>query len=281
MARFWGRTVHHGGLDLTDLDIGALVDDLARLAAAGGEIALEMRTTSGVNVSLKADSSPVTAADLAVDAHIVAHLCREYPQIPVVTEERAATHIRKFAKCRFFLVDPIDGTKEFIADRGEFTINIALIEDGSPIAGAVGAPAVGRLFAGARGVGAYEVAKSTGVRKTLTLRKPDNEALIAVASRSHITARTQRFLDSNKIARTTNAGSSLKFCMLASGEADIYPRFGPTMEWDTAAGHAILLAAGGLVEEISGRPLKYGKPDFRNGDFIAYTPGTTFRIGQS
>lgn len=230
------------------------------------------------NVRSKADASPLTAADLEVDQCLCEGLTKAFPDIPVVTEERAATHASGFAGERFFLVDPIDGTKEFVKNYGEFTVNIALVERGVPVAGVVCAPAVGRLFAGAEGKGAFEVPAQGGDRKPLRPRTPDNAALVVVASRSHMTPETSRFIESNRVARLTSAGSSLKFCMLAAGEADLYPRFGPTMEWDTAAGHSVLAAAGGIVEEISGKPLKYGKPGYRNPSFVAYTPGTEFNL---
>jgi 3'(2'), 5'-bisphosphate nucleotidase len=262
---------------LCGADFTQFVEIITRLATQGGEIALQMRS-SAVRIEQKADMSPVTAADLAVDAHIFDGLSREFPDIPIITEERVASHVAGKAGAMFFLVDPIDGTKEFIAERGEFTVNIALIEDGVPVAGAVCAPAIGRVFAGAAGQGAFETGMKPDGRRFLQPKKPDNDALIVVASRSHLTEPTQQFIDANAVERTINAGSSLKFCLLAAGEADLYPRFGPTMEWDTAAGHAILSAAGGFVEEISRLPLKYGKPDYRNGNFIAYTPGTKFRL---
>jgi 3'(2'), 5'-bisphosphate nucleotidase len=254
----------------------SLLETLIRLVAEGGEIAMRHHGKLA-SVQSKADSSPLTEADLAVDAHLCAGLLAAFPDIPVVTEERAASHAAGFAGKRFFLVDPIDGTKEFVAERGEFTINIGLIEYGVPVAGAVFAPAVGRLFVGARGEGAYEMDAGGGNRRRLSTATPDNGALVVVATRSHPTPETDAFLAANAIGRLTNAGSSLKFCLLAAGEADLYPRFGPTMEWDTAAGQAVLAAAGGKVEKISGEPLDYGKPGYRNPFFIAYTPGTKFK----
>ena len=227
-------------------------------------------------VETKADQSPLTVADLAVDAYLCAELARAFPGVPIVTEEQAASQKIRYPHGRFFLVDPIDGTREFVAERGEFTINIGLIENGLPVAGAVFAPAIGRLFAGATGLAAFEIV--AGKRKKLVLAKPDNKALVVVATRSHPTPETEAVLQANTVGRLTNAGSSLKFCLLAAGEADLYPRFGPTMEWDTAAGHAILAAAGGIVEQISGLPLNYGKPGYRNPFFVAYTPGTKFNL---
>lgn len=256
-----------------------VLDALSEMVAEGGRIAMQHHCQI-TQVLSKEDNSPLTAADLAVDTYLCEALARKFPNIPVVTEERAASHNLSFGQGRFFLVDPIDGTKEFVAERGEFTINIGLIENGAPIAGAVCAPAVGRLFAGAIGAGAYERPCEGGSNDMVKLvpAMPDNDALNVVASRSHLTPETGAFIDANKVARTVNAGSSLKFCLLAAAEADLYPRFGPTMEWDTAAGHAVLAAAGGFVEEISRVPLKYGKADYRNPNFIAYTPGTQFSL---
>jgi 3'(2'), 5'-bisphosphate nucleotidase len=254
-----------------------LVDKLAELVLEGGRIAMRHHGKVG-QVTSKADTSPLTAADLEVDAFLCAGLEQAYPDIPVVTEERAATHAEGFAGKRFFLVDPIDGTKEFVAERGEFTINIGLVENGVPVAGAVYAPAVDRLFAGALSLGAFEASAAEPSRRPLATAKPDNRSLTVIASRSHMTPQTQAFVDANQVGKLTNAGSSLKFCLLAAGEADLYPRFGPTMEWDTAAGHAVLSAVGGSVEQISGAPLNYGKPGYRNPDFVAYTAGTQFTL---
>lgn len=252
-----------------------MIETLYRFVTEGGAIAMRHYGRVG-EVIAKADNSPLTAADLEVDAYLCDMLAEHFPEIPVVTEERASTQRPGHAGNRFFLVDPIDGTKEFVQGRGEFTINIALIENGKPVAGVVCAPAVGRLFFGTAGQGAFEMPSGGGNARQLAFRTPDNAALVVVASRSHLTQETQAFLDANRVGRLTNAGSSLKFCLLAAGEADLYPRFGPTMEWDTAAGHAVLSAAGGFVEEISGRPLDYGKSGYRNPFFIAYTPGTIF-----
>ncbi|MEZ5871696.1 MAG: 3'(2'),5'-bisphosphate nucleotidase CysQ [Nitratireductor sp.] len=253
-----------------------MIEILADLVRHGGNIAMRYHGRLS-SVEHKADNSPLTEADLAVDEFLCRELASAFPDIPVVTEERAATHASGFSGDRFFLVDPIDGTKEFVQSRGEFTVNVGLIENGIAVAGAVCAPAVGRLFAGAAGLGAFEEHSSGGERRVLKAKPVDNNALVVVASRSHLTAETEAFIAANPVGKLANAGSSLKFCLLASGEADLYPRFGPTMEWDTAAGHAVLSAIGGKVEEISGEPLQYGKPGYRNPFFIAYTPGTKFR----
>lgn len=226
----------------------------------------------------KSDCTPLTQADLDVDACLCSALAQIAPDIHIVTEERAASHAEHLAGGRFLLVDPIDGTREFIAERGEFTVNIGLVENGVPVAGAVCAPAVNRAFAGAIGLGAWQYDARGNCLAPISVSSPDNKALVAVASRSHLTQETSAFLAANAIARTTNAGSSLKFCLLAAGEADIYPRFGPTMEWDTAAGDAILRAAGGLVKTLDGSPLTYAKPGYRNADFIACARGAQFNL---
>lgn len=254
-----------------------MLERLLGLATEGGQIAMRYYCKLE-SVDTKADKSPLTEADLAVDTHLFDNLTAAFPDIPVVTEERSASQIDAASAQRFFLVDPIDGTKEFVAERGEFTINIALIEDGAPIAGVVCAPAIGRSFAGIVGKQSLQCDAQGGNRESLCVATPDNEALVAMASRSHLTRETSDFLAANRIARTTNAGSSLKFCLLAAGEADIYPRFGPTMEWDTAAGHAVLAAAGGCVDDVDGAPLRYGKPGYRNHDFIAYARGVEFAM---
>jgi 3'(2'),5'-bisphosphate nucleotidase len=216
----------------------------------------------------------VTAADQAAEAIILAHLASAAPGVPVVAEEQAAAGGAPVVAGRFFLVDPLDGTKEFVAGRDEFTVNIALVEHGVPVLGVVGAPALGRLFAGdvARRV-AFELRAAAAslepLRLPLKVRATPPGGPVAVASRSHGSDATEAWLAAAGVAGRVSIGSSLKFCLLAAGEADVYPRFGPTMEWDTAAGHAVVLAAGGVVREPDGRPLRYGKPGFRNPSFIA------------
>lgn len=219
------------------------------------------------SVAEKNDKSPVTEADLLVDKLISSKLADMFPDVPIVTEEQADTHVSIAADTPFFLVDPIDGTKEFINKTGEFTINIGLIVARVPAYGIVYAPAAGRMFVGADK--AYEICE--GVRKQISVANCDG-AMKAVASRSHSNKPTQGFLEDHAITDTVSAGSSLKFCLLAAGEADVYPRFGPTMEWDTAAGHAVLVAAGGMVLLEDGSPLLYSKPDYRNPNFIACSP---------
>jgi 3'(2'), 5'-bisphosphate nucleotidase len=253
------------------------LDRLARLfgviAVRAGEVIMKARADT-CRPDYKADGSPVTAADLAADEAIRACLERNLPDLPVVTEETCAT-APQVAGEKFILVDPLDGTKEFIQGRSEFTVNIAMIERGTPVAAAVYAPALHQLYVG--GTNAYKL--DTGMTDgtlsfskmhPIAVRRPPPEGLRAVVSRSHLDPATKRWLDSRGIGDLKSSGSSLKFCVIAEGEADVYPRLGPTMEWDTAAGHAVLLAAGGVVTQLDDRPLRYGKPEYRNGDFVAW-----------
>ena len=230
---------------------------------------------SGFEVHTKQDESPVTAADHAAEAIILARLAQASPDVPVVAEEQAAAgHIPQIGRT-FFLVDPLDGTKEFIQRRGDFTVNIALVRDGVPELGVVYAPARGRLFAGdvrARAAFRSEQSPDAGeqaARTPIRVRTPPPGGLTVVASRSHRTPETDAYLEQVKVAELVSVGSSLKFCLVAAGEADLYPRLGPTMEWDTAAGHAVLAAAGGTVVNVDGSPFRYGKAGFRNPSFIA------------
>lgn len=222
----------------------------------------------------KSDLTPVTEADEAAEQVILAALARHDGETPVISEEAAAAGRIPHVSNRFYLVDPLDGTKEFISRNGEFTVNIALIEGGVPVAGVVHAPALGRLFWGERGKGAAQgrlQADETVAFTPVSVRAVPVCGATVVASRSHRDAATDEFLKSVKVKSLTSAGSSLKFCLIAAGEADLYPRFGRTMEWDTAAGHAVLLAAGGRVLTTNGLPLAYGKRErgFDNPGFIA------------
>lgn len=239
---------------------------LAAIARAAGKVVMQ-HYEAGVEARLKDDRSPVTDADHDAEALILAELARAFPGVPVVAEEEAAAGRMVAASPHFFLVDPLDGTKEFIRRGGEFTVNIGEIVDGAPAAGVVFAPALDRLFVGAAGDGAFEA--SGGAIKPITARAPAADGLVAVSSKSHPDAQTAELLQRMPIKGHTNAGSSLKFCLLAAGEADIYPRAGRTMEWDTAAGHAVLAAAGGSVTDWQGAPFRYGKPGYENGPFIA------------
>jgi 3'(2'), 5'-bisphosphate nucleotidase len=242
--------------------------DFARAAAR--EI---MRIYAGdLGERTKADKSPVTDADQAAEEIIVRELRALTPDTPVVAEEEmAAGRVPVLNGGPFWLVDPLDGTKEFIKRNGEFTVNIALIEDGKPTLGIVLAPATDTLWRGAIGLGADKSEKG-GAFSAIATRTPPANGLTACASRSHaIYSDLDIWFRSNNltVADRVQAGSSLKFCLIAEGQADIYPRFGPTNEWDTAAGQGVLEAAGGEVVTTDGRPLKYGKPGFGNPHFIA------------
>jgi 3'(2'), 5'-bisphosphate nucleotidase len=244
---------------------------LTQLARAAGAAIMEVYSQGDVGARAKADDSPVTAADLAADAVICAGLAAAYPDVPIVTEERAETHAG--VRGPHFLVDPLDGTREFVERRGDFTVNVALIEDGAPTCGVVYAPALGRLFRTEPDGGAAEVLDDGTVRP-IRAAPADNAALRVVASKSHRDAATDAYIARYAVAAFKSAGSSLKFCLIASGEADLYPRLGRTMEWDTAAGDAVLRAAGGACLRLEdGAPLFYGKPDRSNPHFVAHGPG--------
>ena len=249
-----------------DATLSPRLKTLVRIARAAGAVVMR-HYQAGCDTRIKSDRSPVTDADEEAEKLILAELAAAYPGVPVVAEEEAAAGRVAQAGAHFFLVDPVDGTKEFVKKGGEFTVNIGEIRNGVPVSGVVLAPAIGRLFVGAVGEGAFELSGDT--LRTIAARAPAADGLVAVSSRSHPDAQTDALLKTLPIKGNTNAGSSLKFCLVAAGEADIYPRAGQTMEWDTAAGHAVLAAAGGRMTSWDGAPFVYGKPDFRNGPFIA------------
>ncbi len=251
-----------------------LIEALLATAVAAGRAALEIYR-GAFTVTQKADQSPVTAADHAAEKLILQQLAQLAPGVPVVAEEAVAAGSIPQVGEEFFLVDPLDGTKEFIHRRGEFTVNIALIRRRAPTLGVVYAPVGGMLYAGNVATGrAFRCphaadAAAPGAREPLRVRPVPAAGVTAVVSRSHSTPETEAYLEHYPITDRVSVGSSLKFCLVAAGEADLYPRLGPTMEWDTAAGHAVLVAAGGRVLAPGGEPLAYGKPDFRNSFFIA------------
>jgi 3'(2'), 5'-bisphosphate nucleotidase len=254
-------------LDMPPKD--TLMDALVAIADRAG--ALILRYYEGeIAVDEKADGSPVTVADHAAEQVILEGLRKLTPDVPIVAEEEmAAGRVPDTSGGRFWLVDPLDGTKEYIKRNGEFTVNIALVEDRQPVLGVVYAPAVPVLYVGA-GPGTARMRRDGGNLQPIAVRRPPAEGIAVVASRSHgDNDATNDFLKGSKIIDRKAAGSSLKFGLIAEGQADIYPRFGPTMEWDTAAGHAVLLAAGGSVTTVEGDPLLYAKPDFRNPFFVA------------
>ncbi len=259
------------------MDYARIVSICRRLALEAGAEILGVYEGEDFAVRAKSDASPVTEADERADALIARGLAAAFPDIPAVTEEQAATH--GLDAPVFFLVDPLDGTREFIQRRGDFTVNIALIENGAPSRGVVYAPAIGRLFyTGADGCtleeqGPHDPA-APGPTTPLRVSTPNPEALVVVASKSHRDQATDDYISRYAVADFRSAGSSLKFCLIAAGEADLYPRLGRTMEWDTAAGQAVLLGAGGSVVRLDDHsPLTYGKPGFENPFFIAHAPG--------
>lgn len=245
------------------------------IALKAGEVIMEVYGQADFDTRAKADSSPVTEADEAADALIRAELAVALPGIPVVTEETTASHAVQAE--RFIIVDPLDGTKEFVQRRGDFTVNIALVDQGVPLRGVVFAPAKGRLFyTRADGQSIEELAD--GTQRVLRVSQPDNAALRVVASKSHRDAALEAYIARYDVAESASAGSSLKFCLIAAGEADFYPRLGRTMEWDTAAGDALVRGAGGEVLRFDDHsPLTYGKPGYENPFFLVRAPGVTLR----
>ena len=249
---------------------------LAEIALSAGPAVME-EYARGAGAREKADGSPVTAADERAEAIIVARLKALAPEIAIVAEEACAAGADLVAPPRFFLVDPLDGTREFLARNGQFTINIGLIENGAPVAGAVFAPALERVWFGG-GDAAFAAQVVVGAPlpaedacEPLRVR-PAPDALTALASRSHADPATEAFLTRLGVETRISAGSSLKFCVIAEGRADVYPRFAPTMEWDTAAGDAVLRAAGGGVVGLDGATLPYGKlgQGLRNAGFVCW-----------
>ena len=244
----------------------ALSSALRRIAQAAGDTIMTYYR-DGFVARPKADASPVTDADEAAERLIVAALRSLAPGVPVVAEELvAAGRAPDVGGGRFWLVDPLDGTKEFIGRNGEFTVNIALIEGGRPVEGIVHAPAVAQCYFTRNGA-AY-AAVDGGEPRPVRARAAAADGLVALVSRSHYSPQTDAFLARLTVKEARQAGSSLKFGLIAGGEADIYPRLGRTMEWDTAAGHAVVLAAGGSVRTLDGGDLGYGKPGFENPDFV-------------
>jgi len=248
------------------IDRARLVDQLAVAAREAGEAILEV-VRRGFEIESKRDASPVTEADRAAELVILAALARAAPGVPVIAEEEVAAGRIPAHGDTYFLVDPLDGTKEFIRGGDDYTVNIGLIDRGSPIVGVVFAPASGRLHGGCVGHGAW---LDEGQGRTAIRTRPRGELTTAVASKSHLNQATVDYLE-QAVGNCgyVSVGSSLKFCILAEGKADIYPRAAPTKEWDTAAGHAVLLAAGGLVDGPDGDALGYGKPAFFNRAFVA------------
>ncbi|MBF9042490.1 3'(2'),5'-bisphosphate nucleotidase CysQ [Rhodobacterales bacterium HKCCE4037] len=263
------------------MDYQKLVAVMREAALEAGQVIMEVYEADDFDVKVKSDDSPVTEADEKADAVISAHLRAAFPDVALVTEEQADSH--DLSASEFLIVDPLDGTKEFIKRRGDFTVNIALVKDGTPIRGIVYAPAKGRLFyTDADGVSVEEQGpfdpKTPGRVEEMAVSDPDNSALRVVASKSHRDQATDDYINKYAHADMKSAGSSLKFCLVATGEADLYPRLGRTMEWDTAAGDAVLRGAGGKMVRFEDHAVfDYGKDGFANGFFIAYAPGVELK----
>ncbi|MHB2165474.1 3'(2'),5'-bisphosphate nucleotidase CysQ [Alsobacter sp. R-9] len=262
---------------MLDFRSPSLISGLADAASAAG--AAIMAHYGTCRPTEKADGSPVTIADQEADAILTAAVRRLLPGLPVISEESAPTaKVTDFDA--FVLIDPLDGTREFLAQNGDFTVNLAVVVNGTPVTGVVFAPAHGRLWTGGADAHVSSLepgrpASAAGDRKLIKVRRP-RKRLVAFASRNHRDASTDAYLARLGIHEVRTAGSSLKFCYIAQGDADLYPRFGPTMEWDTAAGHAVLTAAGGVVLTPDGEPFLYAKSedDYRNGPFIAAASST-------
>lgn len=258
-----------------------LIPIMRRLALEAGDVILAVYESPDFAVKAKSDASPVTEADEAADALISAGLRAAFPDVTLITEEQADSHA--LSARTFLIVDPLDGTKEFVQRRGDFTVNIAYVQDGIPQRGVVYAPAKSRLFytlpdgTAVEETGAFDKA-TPGPLQPIRVSTPDNAALMVVASKSHRDQATDDYIAHYAVRDMTSAGSSLKFCLVATGEADLYPRLGRTMEWDTAAGDAVLRGAGGHVVHFDTHaPLEYGKPGWDNPFFIAFAPGVDLK----
>ena len=258
------------------MDLDRLVPVIRQLALEAGERIMQVYDGPDFEVKSKGDSSPVTEADEAADALISAGLRAAFPDLTLITEEQAASHA--LSAKTFLIVDPLDGTKEFVQRRGDFTVNIAYVQDGVPLRGVVYAPAQKRLFYTLPDGSAVEESLSDGGLKPIRVSAPDNSALMVVASKSHRDQETEDYIGKYAVKDSRSAGSSLKFCLVATGEADLYPRLGRTMEWDTAAGDAVLRGAGGQVVRFDDHsPLAYGKEGWDNPFFIALAPGVVLK----
>jgi len=239
-----------------------------------GRVILKVKER-GVSARYKADSSPVTVADEQANAILLAALAELYPKLPVISEEEADSH-KLSPEEMYVLVDPLDGTREFLRSdsAGAWTVNIGLIKDRRAVGGIVYAPYLNWLCWGGPATGTWQI--KSGELSQLSIRPCPDTGPVAVASRSHIDSQTEQFLNQYGIEESISIGSSLKFLFLAAGLADIYPRFGPTMEWDTAAGEAVLAGAGGEVYDTEGQPHRYSKLGWQNGPFVACAGFTVF-----
>ncbi|HXW72677.1 MAG TPA: 3'(2'),5'-bisphosphate nucleotidase CysQ [Methylocella sp.] len=259
---------------LSSADFDTIAEILAAIAIEAA-VPVMAAYAAGSTVRFKRDGSPVTGADEAAEAIILQRLAMRLPGPPVISEEAQAAKAGNVPKGAFFLVDPIDGTREFLGRNGEFTINLGLIVDGTPRAGVVYAPALERLWLSGTHASTCTVLPGKHLpghqdRRRIKTRRVPEQGLTALISRSHADPAAEAFLAKFKVNEYQKAGSSLKFCYVAEGKADVYPRFGATMEWDTAAGDAVLRVAGGAVLDETRGPLCYGKPGFKNPSFIAW-----------
>jgi len=245
------------------------INIVCEIAKQAGSAIMNIYSSDDFAIEYKDDHSPLTAADKASHEVIMAGLKKHFPEIPVLSEEGADIPyaVRKEWQ-RFWLVDPLDGTKEFIKRNGEFTVNIALIENREPISGVVYVPAQDKMYWGIKGEGAW-TQQASDEPQPIKVRQPDlDEGLTVVMSRSHPSPELEEYLENIKVAESLPIGSSLKLCVVAEGKADLYPRLGPTMEWDTAAGHAVVVAAEGTVETPEKETLKYNKENLLNPYFV-------------
>ncbi|MXS84779.1 3'(2'),5'-bisphosphate nucleotidase [Nitrosomonas sp. HPC101] len=250
------------------IDLTALLTELLPIVQAAGDAIMAVYRAGEIDFQQKVDQSPVTRADLAAHDVLVQRLKLLIAGCPIVSEEDETSHPYRDGKNRFWLIDPLDGTREFISHNGEFTVNVALIEEGRSVLGAVYAPAMDCMYWGGPGLGAFRRTESDTWTICVSSGEPEDICRV-VASRSHLDAGTQTFIDRLGEVLLLQVGSSLKFCRVAEGMADIYPRLAPTSEWDTAAAQAILEGAGGKVIDLDGRALRYGKPGVLNPAFIA------------
>lgn len=248
-----------------------MVSDVVALAQKAGAAIMAVYRAPEVAWTAKQNGSPLCAADLRSHATLVAGLAELTPGLAIVSEEGGAGPARPIGG-RFWLLDPLDGTKEFLSRNDEFTVNLALVEDGRPVFGVVAAPALQQIYWGAPALGAFR-ADATGISALRAAPPAPGAPLRVVASKSHLNDATRAYIDGLGPCELVQAGSSLKICRIAEGAADLYPRLGPTCEWDTAAAHAVLAAAGGTLLTLSGQELRYGKPDVLNPFFIAAAPG--------
>lgn len=252
---------------MRQIDLDALIKQLLPIARSAGDVIMAIYAGGSTEVQHKEDASPVTKADLAAHRVLAAQLAPLLPVCPVVSEEDAGSQAFRQQSGRFWLIDPLDGTKEFIARNGEFTVNIALVVDGQSVLGVVYAPAIDAMYWGGLGLGAFRCVANEKV--AIKVSSGEAGSCRVVASKSHLNDETQSFIERLGAVSLIQAGSSLKFCRVAEGAADIYPRLAPTCEWDTAAAQAVLEGAGGAALDLDGQPLLYGKPNMLNASFIA------------